>query len=66
MSCELRSLDPEKIAVKCDTCGGTRLLNGPLERVNFVLSSMTSCPCGGVHETLPTAASHVYILKGDT
>jgi hypothetical protein len=55
--------DPQRfdphIRVKCNVCGR-------LERVHFVLASMTSCPCGGVHETLPTAASHVYIVKEET
>lgn len=52
-----------RIAVKCTVCKGVLLLRGPIERVNFLLASMTTCPCGGVHETLPNAASHVYVLK---
>jgi hypothetical protein len=53
------------IKVRCNLCGRERFLRGPLERVQFVLSSMTSCPAGGLHDTLPTAASHLYIMKGD-
>lgn len=55
--------DFPKIVIKCTDCGGIMLLRGPLERVHFVLSSLTTCPCGGIHQTLPTAASHVYVLK---
>jgi len=55
--------DLPKIAIKCTRCNGIALLRGPLERVNFVLKSTTTCPCGGIHETLPNASSYVYVLK---
>lgn len=61
------SYDPSRfdphIRIRCNTCNGERLLRGPLERVHYLLSVMTSCPAGGLHDTLPTAASHVYILE---
>jgi hypothetical protein len=50
--------------VEC-SCGARRLFNGPLERVEFVLRTLTSCPCGSPHETLPSAAHHAYVLKGE-
>jgi hypothetical protein len=53
------------LLVEC-SCGARRFFEGPLERVEFVLRTLTSCPCGNTHETLPTAAYHATISKGET
>lgn len=55
--------DPPKIAVKCSVCQRVILLHGPRERVEFLLKTMTSCPCGSIHETLPSASEHCFILS---
>jgi hypothetical protein len=55
--------DLPKIVVRCELCGKIVLLRGPLDRVRFLLSSLTTCVCGEVHDCLPNASSHSTILK---
>ena len=47
----------------CPECERTVTLRGPLARVRYVLSSMTTCPCGGLHMALPSAASLPYSIE---
>ena len=53
----------DDFSVFCTICEKTKVFHGPIERVNFILKTLTSCPCGSPHETLPTASTHAYILK---
>ena len=53
----MQRIDPflPRYTIRCPECSLSRELRGPLSRVHFVLTSMTACPCGGLHLTLPNA-----------
>ncbi len=51
--------------VHCDICGRSASLEGSLEEVEFRLRTLTVCPLGGAHQSLPTAAHSSYVLKGE-
>lgn len=51
------------MTIICEVCKRSGTLHGPIQRVHFTLSNLTLCPCGGLHETLPSALSTTSIME---